>query len=204
MTIFPRPLTTCALLLFASLALVSPAACRAVEMRISRDALERTLKDQLFAGPNGRYYLRGSLQSACFTYVEDPKLSFVQDRIVVRVKVHARLGRAVAGACLGLPLSVPAEVSLAPDAQGDIIGFRDARLDRVSDQKELNFLLNPFLSRQIPSSMKVNAGDLLRKALEGSTATSGYKVTLDRLKIHSIQIDAETLVVDVDGNISVK
>jgi hypothetical protein len=177
-------------------------------MRISRDALERTLKDQLFAGPNGRYYLKGSLQSPCFTYVEDPKLSFVhdpvQDRIVVRVKTHARLGRAVAGACLGISLSVPAEVSLAPDAQGDIIGFRDARLDRVSDQKELNFLLNPFLSRQIPSSMKVNAGDLLRKALEGSTATSGYKVTLDRLKIHSIQITGETLVVDVDGDISVK
>jgi len=52
--------------------------------------------------------------------------------------------------------------------------------------------------------MKVNAGDLLRKALEGSTASSGYKVTLDRLKIHSIQIDGETLVVDVDGDLSVK
>ena len=123
---------------------------------------------------------------------------------MVRVKVHARLGRAVGGACLGLPLSLPAEVSLAPDAHGDIIGFRDARLDRVSDQRELNFLLNPFLSRQIPSCMKVNAGDLLRKALEGSTATSGYKVTLDRLKIHSIQINGETLVVDVDGDLSVK
>jgi len=201
---FARLSVACSLFLLASLALVSPARSGAVEMRISRDALERTLKDQLFGGPDGRYYLKGSLQSPCFTYVEDPKLSFVQDRIVVRVKVRARLGRAVAGACIGLPLSLPADVSLAPDAQGDIIGFRDARLDRVSDQKELNFLLNPFLSHQIPSSMKVNAGDLLRKALECSTATSGYKVTLDRLKIHSIQITGETLVVDVDGDISVK
>jgi len=201
---FARLSVACSLFLLASLALVSPARSGAVEMRISRDALERTLKDQLFGGPDGRYYLKGSLQSPCFTYVEDPKLSFVQDRIVVRVKVRARLGRAVAGACIGLPLSLPADVSLAPDAQGDIIGFRDARLDRVSDQKELNFLLNPFLSRQIPSKMKVNAGELLRKALEGSTATSGYKVTLDRLKIHSIQITGDTLVVDVDGDISVK
>ena len=52
--------------------------------------------------------------------------------------------------------------------------------------------------------MKVNAADLLRKALEGSTANSGYKVTLDRLKIHSIQIDGENLVVDIDGDLSVK
>jgi hypothetical protein len=52
--------------------------------------------------------------------------------------------------------------------------------------------------------MKVNAADLLRKALEGSTAASGYKITLDRLKIHSIQIDGDSLVVDVDGDLSVK
>jgi hypothetical protein len=176
----------------------------AIEMKVSRDAIERTLKQQLFGGPDGRYYLKGNAQSACFTYVEDPKLTFAQDRIVVRVKTHARLGKAVGGTCLGLPFTVPAEVSLAPDAEGEIIGFRDARLDRVSDQKQLNFLLNPFLGHQVPSSMKVNAADLLRKALEGSTANSGYKVTLDRLKIHSIQIDGENLVVDVDGDLSVK
>jgi hypothetical protein len=52
--------------------------------------------------------------------------------------------------------------------------------------------------------MKVNAAELLRKALEGSTATSGYKVSLDRLKIHSTQIDGDALVVDVDGDLSVK
>jgi hypothetical protein len=190
------------LLVCAFLGALVPA--HAIEMKVSRDAIERTLKQQLFGGPDGRYYLKGNAQSACFTYVEDPKLTFAQDRIVVRVKTHARLGKAVGGTCLGLPFTVPAEVSLAPDAEGEIIGFRDARLDRVSDQKQLNFLLNPFLGHQVPSSMKVNAADLLRKALEGSTANSGYKVTLDRLKIHSIQIDGENLVVDVDGDLSVK
>ncbi len=74
----------------------------------------------------------------------------------------------------------------------------------MSDHQELNFLLNPFLSHQIPSSMKVNAADLLRNALDGSTASSGYKVTLERLKIHSIQIQGDALVVDVDGDLSVK
>jgi hypothetical protein len=199
-------MTTSVRFVAVSLILLAGGAARsnAVEMRISRDALERTLKQQLFNGPNGRYYLKGNPQSACFTYAEDPKLTFVQDRIVVRVKTHSRLGAAVRGTCLGVPLSVPAEVSLAPDAEGEVIGFRDARLDKVSDQRELNFLLSPFLSRQVPSSMKVNAGEMLRQALTGSTASSGYKVTLDRLKIHSIQIDGDTLVVDVDGDLSVK
>jgi len=52
--------------------------------------------------------------------------------------------------------------------------------------------------------MKVNASELLRKALEGSTASSGYKVTLERLKIHSVQIEGDALVVDADGDLSVK
>ena len=199
MTIFRHLFSVSLFFLMGSLALVCP-----VRSSVSRDALERTLKQQLFAGPNGRYYLKGNLNSPCFTYAEDPKLTFDQDRIVVRVKTHSRLGKAVGGTCLGLPLSVPAEVSLAPNAEGETVGFRDARLDKISDRSELNFLLSPFLSHQVPSSMKVNAADLLRKALQGSTATSGYKVTLDRLKIHSVQIDGDSLVVDVDGDLSVK
>jgi len=51
--------------------------------------------------------------------------------------------------------------------------------------------------------MKVNAAEMLRKALEGSTLTSGYKVSLDRLKVHSMTLEGDSIVVDVDGNISV-
>jgi hypothetical protein len=176
----------------------------AVELKVSREALTRTLNQQLFSGPNGRYYLKGNAHSACFIFAEDPQLSFADDRIVVQVKAHARLGHAVAGACLGITLSLPAEVSLAPDAEGETVGFRDARVDKVSDQRELNFVLSPFLSRQVPSAMKVNAAELLRRALAGSTASSGYKVSLDRLKIHSMQIQGDDLVLDVDGDLSVK
>ena len=92
---------------------------------------------------------------------------------------------------------------MAPYGEGESIGFRDAQLLRVTSQRELNFLLTPFLSRQVPSSMKVDAADLLRKALEGSTASSGYKVVLERLKVHSMQIQGDILIVDVDGNITV-
>jgi hypothetical protein len=177
---------------------------RAVELKVSRDAIDRTLRQKLFSGPGGRYYLKGSATSACFVYADNPKLSFVQERIVVEVKTHARLGKSVAGTCLGISLTLPSEVSLAPDGEGETIGFRDARVDRISDQKELNFLLTPFLSHQIPSSMKVDAADLLRSALEGSTAASGFKVSLDRLKIHSVQVQGDSLIVDADGDLSVQ
>jgi hypothetical protein len=178
--------------------------CSAGELTVSRDALERTLKQQLFAGPKGLYYLKGGPQSVCSITAEDPHLAFQQDQIVVRMKTHAKIGRSVGGACIGMALSFPAQVSLTPDAEGETIGFRDAHLDHVSDNYEVNFVLSPFLRHQVPSSMKVNAADLLRKALTGSTASSGYKVTLERLKIHSVAIQGDALVVDVDGDLSVQ
>lgn len=183
---------------------LATAECGAVELRVSRDALERTLEHQLFNGPGGRYYLKGSPDSACSVFAEEAHLRFVQDRIVVQVKSHARMGKAVRGACLGISLAPTAEVSLEPYGEGEIIGFRDAQLLKVSDQRELNFLLAPFLKRQVPSGMQVNAADLLRKALTGSLVPSGYQVTLDRLKVHSIQIQGDSLIVDVEGDLSVK
>jgi hypothetical protein len=65
-------------------------------------------------------------------------------------------------------------------------------------------VITPFLSRQLPSNMKINAADLLRKALTGATAATGYKVTLDRLQVHSMHPQGDDLVVDVDGDISVR
>jgi hypothetical protein len=178
--------------------------CSAVELRVSREALERTLRQQLFSAPDGRFYLKGTAKTACSVYADDAKVDFVRDRIVVKVKTRARMGKSVGGACIGISMSPTAEVSVAPYGEGESIGFRDAQLMKVSDQRELNFLLTPFLSRQVPSSMKVDAADLLRKALEGSTVSSGYKVTLEHLKVHSMQIQGDALVVDVDGDINVK
>jgi hypothetical protein len=190
----------CSILLLAA----TCASCRAVELKVSRDAIERTLRQQLFNGPGGRYYIKGTARSACSVYADDAEVSFAQDRIVVRIKAHARMGKSVGASCIGISLSPTAEVSVTPYGEGETIGFRDAQLVKVSDQRELNFLLAPFLSHQVPSSMKVNAADLLRKALDGSTASSGYKMTLERLKVHSMQIQGEVLVVDVDGDIIVK
>ena len=182
------------------------AACaqaRAIELRVSSKALEQTLARQLFTGEGGRYYIRGNAKSACYVYAEDPKITFVNDRLVVHVKTHSKLGTSLRGACIGIGLNTDADVSIIPDAQGEIIGFRDARIEHLSESKELNFLLVPFLSRQLPQQMKVNAADLMRQLLANSAQTTGYDLKLDNLKIHSMMVDGDALAVDLDGTLSV-
>jgi hypothetical protein len=191
-------LLSCLSLLFAA---TRPAS--AVEVKISPQALERTLQAQLFNGPQGRYYIRGDANSACYVYAESPHVMFVQDRIVVHVHARAKLGTTVRGVCIGVSLATDADVSMVPDAEQESIGFRDARIERLSESKELNFLLVPFLSRKLPAQMKVNAAVLMRQLLSRSTETTGYALVLTSLKLHSLLVEGQSLVMDVDAGLTV-
>jgi hypothetical protein len=184
-------------------ALITPRRAHAIEIKISSEALERTLNKQLFNADGGRYYIRGKADSACYVYAEDPKVSFKDDRIWIHIKTHSKLGTSVHGACLGVSLNAEADVSVIPDAQGETIGFRDAKIEHLSTSKELNFLLVPFLSGKLPQQMKVNAADLVRQLLSKSAEATGYDLRLDNLKIHSMQVDHNDLDVDFDGDLSV-
>lgn len=186
----------------------------AIEVRVSGAALERTLRAQMFTAPGlvgaggvarpERYYLKGSATSACGTYADDPRVSFREDRVVVRLKTHSRFGTAVRGACVGISLGTETEVSFIPVAEGESIGFRDARIDHLSENRELNFLLEPFLSKKLPAEMKVNAAVLMRTLLVHAPDQTGYTLTLTSLKLHSMLVEGQTLVVDLDANIKVE
>jgi hypothetical protein len=175
----------------------------AIEVKISAQALERTLRAQLFNGPQGRYYIRGDANSACYVYAESPHVSFVQDRVVVRVHARSKIGTAVHGVCIGVSLTTDTDVSLVPDAEEESIGFRDARIERLSESRELNFVLAPFLSHKLPAQMKVNAAVLMRQLLSRSTETTGYALSLNSLKLHSLLVEDQSLVMDADANLKV-
>src|SRR5271167_779293 len=198
-----RLLVPLRLLLSVAVLFLSARAASAIEVRVSAQALERTLQTQLFNGPQGRYYIRGDANSACYLYAESPHVTFVQDRIVVRVHAKAKLGTTVHGTCIGVSLSTNTDVSLIPEAEEESIGFRDARIERLTESKELNFLLEPFLSHKLPAQMKVNAAVLMRQLLSRSTETTGYSLTLSSLKLHSLLVEGDLLVMDADAALKV-
>jgi hypothetical protein len=198
MRLLPASLLVMVVLLFSAARSAS-----AIEVRVSAQALERTLRTQLFNGPQGRYYIRGDAKSPCYVYAETPRVTFIQDRIVVHVHAKAKLGTAVRGTCIGVSLTTDADVSLIPEAEEESVGFRDARIERLSESKELNFLLVPFLSHKLPAQMKVNAAVLMRQLLSRSTETTGYALSLDSLKLHSLLVEGDSLVMDADATLRV-
>src|ERR1700734_1855335 len=99
--------------------------------------------------------------SACFVYAEKPKITFKDDRIWVRFKTHSKIGTAVHGDCLVCTINAVADVSVIPEAQGENIGFRDARIEHLSTSRELNVFLVPFLNGKLPQQMKINVAELI-------------------------------------------
>lgn len=186
-----------------ALLLAVPFNAHAIEIKISAQALERTLHQQLFTSPDGKYFIKGKNGDPCYVYAKDPKVSFQDDRIVIHISTKSRLGTGMFGSCLGLGLTTDADVSVIPQAENESIGFRDARVERLSASKELSFLLIPFLTHKLPQQMKINAADLIRELLKKSAQATGYDVRLDNLKIHSMQVIQGALVVDFDGDLSV-
>jgi len=107
----------------------------ALEVKVSAQALERTLRTQLFNAPEGRYYIRGNATSACLCTRQDPKVSFKDDRIVVHVRTKGQAGNIGARACLGVTLTTEADVSVVPEAEGVSVGFRDARIEKARTRR---------------------------------------------------------------------
>jgi hypothetical protein len=185
------------------LLLATPIPAHAITVKISAQALERTLRNQLFTAPDGRYFIKGDSVTPCFVSAEQPQISFKDNRVVVHVHARARLGQSLGGTCLGVSLTTDADVSFIPEAEGETIGFHDARIEKLSDSRELNFFLTPFLSRKLPQQMKVNAADLIRNALKGSLTSTGYSITLDALKLHSMQVEHTAVTIDADATVGI-
>lgn len=198
------PSVNCRLGFFLFSALLVPVAAHATEIKITSGALERTLNKQLFTSPGGRYYLKGKPDSGCFVYAEAPQITFKDDRIWVHIKTHSKLGTTVHGACVGVVINAEADVSVIPEAQGENIGFRDARIEHLSTSRELNVFLVPFLNGKLPQQMKINVADLIRQLLSKSKESTGYDISLDNLKVHSMQVDHSDLDVDFDANLAVQ
>jgi hypothetical protein len=183
---------------------LAPALAHATEIKITSGALERTLNKQLFTSPNNRYYIKGKPDSGCFVYAEDPKITFKDDRIWIHIKTRSKLGTSIHGDCLGVTINAEADVSVIPEAQGENIGFRDARIEHLSTSRELNVFLVPFLNGKLPQQMKINVAELIRQLLTKSKESTGYDMSLDNLKIHSMQVDHSDLDVDFDSILSVQ
>lgn len=122
----------------------------------------------------------------------------------MRMHTGGKYGKQIAGHCVGFPVSMMTTISLAPLADGEIIGVTDAKIDRLSDSDEMNFILSRFVNKNLPAGLQMNAATMLREILTKSTETSGYPLTLERLQVRNVHTTDKYLAVEYDSDMKVE
>lgn len=185
--------------------LVASQTAQALQLTVGPQPLQRALVRQLFAAPDGRYYLRGKRDAGgCFLFAQNPQLQFVGGRVLLALHITGKVGSNFGGQCLGVNWDGDAEVSMLPQAQGSTIGFTDVRVERLTSDHELDRLLQPLLAALVPKNLKVDAAQLINKMLLTASSRSGTAIGLQQLSISSIQVQGDALQVAVEGAVSVQ
>ncbi len=191
------------LLLFAFFLAALP--LHALQLTVGAQPLQHALARQLFAAPDGRYYLRGKRDAAgCYLYAEDPQLQFRGDRILLTLHLSGKVGSNAGGVCLGVNWAGNAEISMLPEAQGSVIGFGDVRVERLTGDHTLDRLLQPLLASLVPKSFRVDAGPLVDKLLHTASDRSAATITMRQLAIDLIAVQQNTLHLSLEGEVSIE
>ena len=113
--------------IFGMVVFGSARTARGLEVKVSAMALERTLRAQLFNGPDGRYYMRGDATTECYVYADRPHVTFKDGCIVVHVPTRAKLGAVVRDGCIGYRWRRTPTIACAGS------GGRNGRMSRRED-----------------------------------------------------------------------
>ena len=191
-------------LLALFVALLLPLPARALDLTVGPQPLQHALLRQLFSAPDGRYYLRGDRNSACYLFAQNPQLQFSGNRIELALHLEGRLGSSFGGQCIGFKWSGEAGLSMLPQAQDQQIGFTDVRVEHLTGDNGLDQLLGSVLSARVPANLKVNAASLIDKMLRSASTRSGETITLDHFTIPAMNVQNNALHLSVEGNVTIQ
>jgi hypothetical protein len=175
---------------------------RAVQLRVGPQSLQHALTHQLQQAPDGRYYLHGRRSGGCALYATDVHVHFAQNRIVLDLHLAGKIGADFAGGCLGVTWAGDAEVSMLPQAQGAKLGFTDVRVEKLNGNGDIGGLLAPLLESRVPRNFSIDAASLVGRMLHSASVRSQTPLSLDSITITSMQVVNNSLLLGIDGSVS--
>jgi len=183
---FPLCLTAIA----AALAYL-PGHAQCAEIVLEQTAVEALLMDNLFKD-KGRLYLQ---KGVCNAFIETPKVTLKQGRVLIRLHLSSRLGVPSGKECLGMSLASWATVSAAPVAQGQQVRLNDIRIDEVEDPN-LRSLLELGLTPALPQAVEFDVKKAVEDMLQGTAKR--IQADVQRLNIESVKADNNQLSISFD------
>jgi hypothetical protein len=186
-------------IVFVAVVSLAPAPARAgADLRIQFGALQRLLAEQVFT-TEGRRYIKGTKDSACsFAYLEHPQLDATADgRLRIRTRFSGRSALDVFGHCLGFGDDFDLTVIATPYFQTGAIRLKDVRVEPAKTGMYSGRVCKA-LTASLPAQFVYPAADEARRALEATSASSGYSKRLQRFEVTRLLVTPDALVLTLD------
>lgn len=183
------------------LLLALPAA--GAELRIFFPALERLLAQEVFT-QDGRRYVRGSPKQKCdFAYLENPRISGKDGRLVIRALFSGRSALGVMGRCVGLGDAFDLTLSGTPVFDHGALTFKDITVTTNKDSyyiRRVKKAMQQSLDRQIRYDVSAAA----QRMLVIPKGTGSYSTELKDFQVPGVRVENDAVVLEIQFVLNVK
>jgi hypothetical protein len=126
----------------------------ASELALGRSAVQAIVASALFKD-QGRWYLT---KGDCYVYLENPKITFANGRLVMNAHLSSRVGLEVGGSCVGTGLASDVQLSGKFVGSGSQLTLQDIKTDNVADDatRQVLDLLQSAAGSSLPRAVNVD------------------------------------------------
>ncbi|MDX2266506.1 MAG: hypothetical protein NW208_00235 [Bryobacter sp.] len=160
--------------------------------------LEQQLSQQLFT-QDGRHYVKGNPNPRCnFAFLIDPRFAARESSLVIRATFTGRSSLDLFGKCVGFGDSFPFEVLAEVDTDIGVLRIRNPRVTLTGKTSFYARRVRGELEKSIASAIRYPIQEEVRKLLVAASQSGPYKVSIAKLAIRGLRVQANSLLVDVD------
>ena len=175
-----------------------------VELHLTFGVLETVIGAQVFTD-DGRRYVKGSKDKRCsFAYLETPRLSEADGRLVVRAKFSGRNAMTLFGQCVGLGDSFDVVIRMTPYAEKSLLRIRQVEV--TSDGKRGVYARGVCkqLAATIPRVLIYDFAPEFKRALEAEQTGAPFQKSVDDLIVQAINVSKEALVLQLGFKMTIR
>lgn len=175
---------------------LAPPPAGAADVTLSHAAIERLVWRVLLTD-GGRAYFEGGPGETCrYAFVQEPKVSGADGRLRVRLLFSGRAGADVAGRCVGPGDTFDIMVSGVPALSAGVVSLDDLNVEAPDTVyfRLVSGLVEGQLRERLRYPLKANLDEIA--ALAGTAG--GLSLSLDRLEMSGVRVDAEAVHMSLD------
>jgi hypothetical protein len=168
----------------------------ASELAIGRSAVQAIVASALFKDQRRWYLTKGD----CYAYLENPKISLANGRLVMNAHLSSRVGVEVGGSCVGTGLASDVQLSGKFMGSGSQLTLQDIKIDNVADDanRQVLDLLQSAAGSPLSRAVNVDLMQLLKPAIVPGT---DIKVSVTSVAVAEVVTEPQSVTVHFDAKL---